>query len=498
MRPDFWTLRRWWLLLGVATLVHATLAVSTPISGDEAYYWDLSRRPDWATFDQPSLVLWLMIPFRTLFGETALAVRSPAILASLAIGLMFLPLARRLGGDVREAATAYLLLHATPLLLLGSSYVSTDVLMSAWFVGAAWALVAIAQGERRAWWGFGLCAGLGFMSKFPMVAVLIGLLPLLWIPQARAQLATPTPWLAGVLALALTAPVWIWGAQHDWDNIRFQFARVPEAGLTLKYVLEFLGANLGLSSLVGVAFAVAWWKSRHRTEPGWVAFRWVAAAPLLLFSLFALRGRVAAHWGAPTLVLSGLLLAFHAFRGWKVWTIAGGIITASLLTLVLVAANDPAPLIARAAKNPEGLWAKARADRLSAALGYSETVAALRRELRPGELVASESYSMVHTLAFVSGGSLPIHLALLNRGTHGLSALYWHPPEYFEGRDLIWVTGRARTLGPLQVMCAEVQALPPVRLYEQGVLVREILLARCVNAQPGPGIMSRLPRGSER
>jgi len=490
---QFWTLQRWWLLLGLATVVHVVVAASTPISGDEAYYWDLSRRPDWATFDQPSLVLWLMIPFRALLGETALAVRSPAILASLAIGLALLPLARRLGGDVREAAVAYLVLHATPFFLLGSSYVSTDVLMTAWFVGAAWAIVAIAQGERRAWWGFALCAGLGFNSKFPMVAVLIGLLPLLWIPQARAQLATPTPWLAGLLALALTAPVWIWAAQHDWDNILFQFGRVPEAGFTLKYLLEFLGANLALSSLVGVAFLVAWWKSRHRKEPGWVAFRWVAAAPLILFALFALRGRVAAHWGAPTLVLSGLMLAFHPFRGWKAWTGAAAALTAALLVLVLWVTRDPAELVARANANPDGLLAKLRADKLSSALGYEETVAALREQLRPGELVASESYSMVHTLAFVSEGTLPVHLAQVNRGSHGLSALYWHPPGYFEGRDLIYVTAREKTIGALHGFCDRIEPLEPVRLYRDGVQVREVFLTRCVGAHPGPGVMSRLP-----
>jgi len=489
-----WTLQRWWLLLGIATLVHAALAAFTPISGDEAYYWDLSRRPDWATFDQPSLVLWLMIPFRALFGETALAVRSPALLASLSIGILLLPLARRLGGDIREAATAYLVLHATPIFFLGSAYVSTDVMMAAWYVGAAWAAVAIAQGETRAWWGFGLCAGLGFMSKFPMVAVLLGLLPLLWMPQVRAQLRTPTPWLAGVFALVLTTPVWIWGAQHEWANILFQFRRVPEAGITLKYLLEFLGANLGLSSLVGVAFVIAWWKSRHRKEPGWVAFRWVAAAPLILFSLFALRGRVAAHWGAPTLMLSGLMLAFHPFRGWKAWTIAGGAITVTLVAVALAIVSSPAPLIARASTAESGLLAKIPVRELEAILGYQETVSALRAQLRPGELVASESYSMVHTLSFVSGGTLPIHLAILNRGNHGLSALYWHPPEYFEGVNLIWVTARPKTRAALEGMCAEVQDLEPVRIYEQGVLVREISLYRCLDARPAPGIMSRLPR----
>jgi len=104
-------------------------------------------------------------------------VRAPAIVASLLIGLMLLPLVRRLGGTGRHAALAYLALHLAPLMFLGSFYASTDIAMAAAFVGATWAAVALAQGERRAWWGFGIATGLGFLAKFPIVTVLPALLP---------------------------------------------------------------------------------------------------------------------------------------------------------------------------------------------------------------------------------------------------------------------------------------------------------------------------------
>lgn len=489
-----WTVGRWWLLLAVATALHAGIAVSTPISGDEAYYWDLSRHPDWSTFDQPPLVLWSIAPFRLALGNVALAVRAPALLASLAIGALMLPLARRLGGGVREAGIGYLVLHATPLGLLGSSYTSTDVVMTACFVGAAWAAVAIAQDDRRGWWGFGLAAGLGFLAKFPMVAVLIAVVRLLGVHTVRAHLRTATPWLAGAFSLLLTAPVWIWGARHDWINVTFQTARVPrEGGLSLRPLVEFVGANLALSSLTGMAFAIAWWHARRRREPGWIAFRWVAGASFLLFATFSLRGRVAAHWGAPTLVLSALVLAFHRFRGWKIWTLAGAAISAALLAIVLFVSADPAGFLARCRTASSGPLAALPAERLEPIVGYDETVAALRGLLRPGEIVASESYSMVHLLAFASDGTLPVHLADVDGGIHGLAALYWLPPERFEGVDLVWVTKRGRTLAALADMCGEVLALPPVEVRSGGVVVREIQLARCIDARPAPGVMSRLP-----
>ncbi|HXV75334.1 MAG TPA: glycosyltransferase family 39 protein [Candidatus Polarisedimenticolaceae bacterium] len=487
---------RWWLLLAGATALHAAVAVVTPLSGDEAYYWDLSRHPAWSTFDQPPLVLWSMVPFRLVLGETALAVRAPAIVASLAIALLMLPLARRLGGGVGEAALAYLVLHATPLVLFGSSYVSTDIVMTACFVGAAWAAVAIAQGDRRGWWGFGLAAGLGFLAKFPMVAVLIAVVRLLRMRHVRAQLRTLTPWLAGATSLMLTAPVWIWGARHGWDNVTFQSGRVPDAArFSVRHVVEFVAANLALSSFVGVAFAVAWWRARARREPGWVAVRWVAGASFVLFAAFALRGRVAAHWGAPTLVLSALLLVFHRFRGWKIWTLAGAATSVVLLALVLAICADPAAFIARCRTAGGGPLAAIPADKLARMVGYDETAAVLRDVLRPGEIVASESYSMVHLVAFAAGGTLPVHLADVNRGVHGLAALYWFPPERFDGVDLVWVTGRRETLVALADICREVHPLPPVVVRARGEPVREITMARCLEARPAPGVMSRLPPG---
>ena len=77
-----WSPRVFWGLLLALTLLHIVLAALLPISGDEAYYWDCSRHPEWSTFDQPSLVIWSMIPFRAVLGESRVAVRGPAILAS--------------------------------------------------------------------------------------------------------------------------------------------------------------------------------------------------------------------------------------------------------------------------------------------------------------------------------------------------------------------------------------------------------------------------------
>jgi hypothetical protein len=125
-------------------------------------------------------------------------------------------------------------------------------------------------------------------------------------------------------------------------------------------------------------------------------------------------------------------------------------------------------------------------------VGYEETVAELRRRLRPGEIVASESYTWVHTLQLVSGGDLPVYLADVDGGMHGLASLYWYRNDRFEGMDVLWVTTRPRTQEALRRICRDVEVLDPIRVVHDGVLVRRIESYRCRGIDPPEGVMGRL------
>ena len=488
-----WTPRRYlWLLLAFV-LLHATLAIVLPVSGDEAYYWDCSRHPDWATYDQPPLMMLAPIPFRALFGETALGVRGPAILASFLIGVFLLPLARRLGGGPREAAWTYLLLNATPLFLFGSFYASTDIGMMAGYLGATWAAVAIAQGERRAWWGFGVAVALGFLAKFPAVLVLPALIPVLASRKARAHLRTPVPYLAGALSLALTAPVWTWGAQHDWVNITFQLQQRHNRGpLTAVYLLEFVAfVALLTSPPLFAALATAWWRAWRRRDPAWNAVLVGAAVPFVFFGYVALREDISPHWAGPGIVLAAIVLAFASPRPRRLvrWGAALGVaVSAAAVALVLFAttALDVRwPLVGRVRGEV--------ADKLAAAVANREIVAEIERRLRPGELMASESYTDVHLYAYLSHGRLSTRLARVHGGIHGLASLYWYPPEALRGRNFLFVTERAGMEAPLAKIFASVREEPPFVVERDGRAVRTVRFLRCRDLLRPEGVFTRLP-----
>jgi 4-amino-4-deoxy-L-arabinose transferase-like glycosyltransferase len=471
------------------------MAAVLPVSGDEAYYWDCSRHPDWATYDQPPLMMLAPIPFRLVLGETNLAVRGPAILASFLIGVFLLPLMRRLGGGPREAAWTYLLLHATPLFFFGSFYASTDVGMMAGYLGAAWAAVAIAQGERAAWWGFGIAIALGFLAKFPAVLVLPVLVPLLLRRDVRAHLRTPIPYLAAVLSAALTAPVWIWGARHDWVNLAFQLQQRHDRGaFTLVHLFAFLAfVALLVSPPLLAAMAAAWWRVWRRRDAAWEAMAVGAAAPFVFFGLVALREDVAPHWGAPGIVAGAAILALAASRPRRLiaWGIGFGLaVSVSAVALVVFAttALDVSwPLVGRARG--------AAADALAAAVANEEIAAEVERRLAPGEMMASESYTDAHLYAFLSRGRIPTRLARVHGGIHGLASLYWYPPEELRGRDFLFVTEREGQAEALRQIFASVVEEAPFVIRHDGRTVRRVLFLRCRNLLRPEGVFTRLPAG---
>jgi 4-amino-4-deoxy-L-arabinose transferase-like glycosyltransferase len=486
---------RYFVVVAGFTVLHIVLAAVFPVAGDEAYYWDCSRNPSWSYFDQPPLVIWTMVPARIVLGETALAVRSPVVFASLLLALFLLPLIRRLGGGPREATWAYLLLHAMPIYFLGNFYESTDTGMITAYVAATWAAVAIAQGSRRAWWGFGVACGLGFLAKFPAVLAVFSLIPALMQREVRRQLLTARPYLAALLSFALTAPVWIWGAQHDWDNIVFQLRgrhqRAPTEGL--EHLVGFVATNLaGATPFLLIAMMIAWWYSRRQKDPGWAVFRVAVATPFAFFGLISIWKHVGGHWGAPGLVLGIVPIALVAFPGRRIWVALGTVMGLALSAVLTFAALDPEAVLAAyrnarpEARTPKGIVAM---------IGNQEIAEEIQRRLRPGEVMASESYTLVHLLPLLVGGELPSTLAHLG-GMHGFASLYWHPPERWDGIDVLFVTERTGNddkLAELFEACSEEE---PIRVFRGGELARELRTLRCRDLLRPEPAFSRLPRGA--
>jgi hypothetical protein len=111
--------------------------------------------------------------------------------------------------------------------------------------------------------------------------------------------------------------------------------------------------------------------------------------------------------------------------------------------------------------------------------------------------MASEGYTDVHLLPLLVRGEMPSALAHFG-GMHGFASLYWHPPEHFDGIDVLFVTERTKNdkhLIPLFEECVEEE---PIRIERGGEVAREVRVIRCRNLLRPEPTFSRLPRGAGR
>src|SRR6185312_17499616 len=150
--------------------------------------------------------------------------------------------------DDSKAALAAVLFNLTLMTSVEMLVATPDMPSIATVAGFVWCLAKVQTRKDGIWWlAAGLFAGLSLLSKYSMLFVGLGTAVWLLVDvRARAWLKTPWPWAGGALALAVFSPNLVWQSQHGWMTFAFQFGRAGHGAPTLRYLIEFLGAQLGL------------------------------------------------------------------------------------------------------------------------------------------------------------------------------------------------------------------------------------------------------------
>src|SRR6202142_2105023 len=202
-------------------------AAWTPLTFDEAYYWTWSKHLAFGYYDHPPLVAVVIRLGTMIAGDTELGVRLVSILLALPMSYAVYRTASILFGGRRLACTATLLLNATLMAAVGTMIVTPDapLLVASSFV--LFFLAKVLETGRGAWWlAVGAAAGLALVSKY--TALFFGPAILIWlvsVPKLRRWLASPWPYLGGVVALAIFSPVILWNAHHHWVSFIKQIGR---------------------------------------------------------------------------------------------------------------------------------------------------------------------------------------------------------------------------------------------------------------------------------
>ncbi len=207
-------------VLGVAAVtVLVLLAVGARYGyhRDELYFLQASHHMAWGYVDQPPLSVALVWLSRALFGDASLwGLRFfPALAFGATIMLSGL-IARELGAGRFAQAFAALLLAVSPFLI--AAHLSGPTVYDIIF----WALVSLLvvrilrTGRQRLWLPVGLTVGVALLNKQTILFLVVGLVVGLLANRQWRLFASPWPWLAAAIALAIWAPNIVWQAQHGW------------------------------------------------------------------------------------------------------------------------------------------------------------------------------------------------------------------------------------------------------------------------------------------
>ena len=293
--------------LTVLALVALRLVAAawTPLTFDEAYYWMWSKHLAGGYYDHPPMVAFVIRAGTMIAGDTELGVRLVSILLALPMSFAVYRAAAILFGGQRVAATATILLNVTLMAAVGTLIVTPDapLLVASSFV--LFFLAKVLETGRGAWWlAVGAAVGAALLSKY--TALFFGPAILIWlvaVPKLRRWLLSPWPYLGGLVALAMFAPVILWNADHHWVSFLKQIGRARIEDFRPAFIAELIPTQIAFATplvfILGAMglHALAWRKAGAFAARVLInAMFWTIVAYFIWHSLHA---RVEANWFAP-------------------------------------------------------------------------------------------------------------------------------------------------------------------------------------------------------
>ncbi len=354
-----------WQKFGLLLLVYfiiwsiapAFLASSVPLDVSEGINWGSEWQ--WGYYKHPPLSSWILYSFYQTFGHIG-----PYLLSQLCV-LITLLLVYQLGKQIWSQSIAAI----GALLSLAVVYYTYPSLefnhnVAQFPIWAGLYLVyyqALTRNRLTDWLWLGVLGGLGMLTKYSVIFLLLPMALYLLLPKQRPLLKQPKPWIAVFVMLALFAPHFYWLITNDWLPLTYADGRshdVDEANNSIQRHFSWLGfISAQLIAHIPLLLIVLFNRKRlisistyrHRLTPGISLLWYLWLAPLVVLIVLSLGFGIGLRdmWGMPMWALSGLIAAsFIAPAAQTLTSIRFGkaliiwLILATALSLVYVGFGD--------------------------------------------------------------------------------------------------------------------------------------------------------------
>ncbi len=320
--------------------LHLATATGYGIFRDELYYLACAEHPAWGYVDHPALSILALKAWTAVFGTSLISLRFPAALLGALTVLLVGLLARRLGGGRGAAQLAMLATLCAPIVLgLGNYYSMNAFDLFFWalaYLLLAEVLLAEEPVPLSKWLLLGAVLGLGLQNKISVLWLGAGLGLGLVVTARRRLLATPGPWLCGLVAMAGLIPYVLWNLANGSPTLEFmknatgekmarhsalEFARAQLESMGPAFLLALAGALWLLLSPrakalrpLGVTFAFVWalLAASSTSRPSYATAAYavaLAAGAVAVFEIAAPRLRLATVSVASVLLVAYGVLA---------------------------------------------------------------------------------------------------------------------------------------------------------------------------------------------
>ncbi|MFH1334671.1 MAG: glycosyltransferase family 39 protein [Pseudomonadota bacterium] len=189
---------------------------------DELYYIALSKNIAFGYVDVPPLMPFCLAIVRYLFGESLFAIHIlPALLGIVSL-VIVQKTVKKMGGTFFAQSLALIAFLLAPINVSHFSLLTYDSFNSVFWMLAIYSLVLLLLSDNKRYWiYFGIAAGFGLLSKFDMLWLGAGVAIALLFTTERKYFASRSFWLAGMIALLIASPYFIWIATHDFVTIQY-------------------------------------------------------------------------------------------------------------------------------------------------------------------------------------------------------------------------------------------------------------------------------------
>lgn len=299
------------------SIAPAFLASSPPIDVSEGINWGSEWQLGY--YKHPPFSSWVLFSFYQLFGHVG-----PYLLSQLYViltlvlvyqlGRKFLPQALAFLGSILTLAVLY---YTYPSLEFNHNVAQFPIWAGLYLTFYN----SVMRGKLSDWLWFGVIGGLGMLTKYTVIFLLLPMAIYLLLPKQWSLLKKPQPWLTAIVMLVIFSPHLYWLITHDWLPLSYASGRSEEAdemsGIFAGHLswLRFVGAQITAHIPLLIMLLLSYksllkisdYKKQGSKELALIWYLWAAPVGVLVVLSLIFGLGLRDMWGMPMWSLSGLL-----------------------------------------------------------------------------------------------------------------------------------------------------------------------------------------------